>query len=916
MKISSNSKIYISMLLFATIALPMLSIPAANAHSPAWTIPTHAYVIAAPDTVGRGDTTAFVMWLDWVPPTAGGLGGDRWQGFKLDVTKPDGTKQTLGPFTSGPVGTTYTLFTPDQVGNYTIVFSWPGQTATNGTGTPNYRGAAYVGDYFKPSTSNPITLVVTQTSPAGWPESPLPTGIWARPINNANRDWSQIASNWLGGSWLVSNFQVAGRAPETPHILWQKLIAPGGTADAQWPGQPYDTNDYQSPWSTPIVMNGVIYYNKPQDTSTARYGYYAVDLMTGQQLWYKNGTDNGLNNPVSLVGYASGANQAPELHQSFPTLSFGQLYHYYSVNGQGTQAYLWMTVGSTWHMLSAWDGNWIMSLKNVPGGTAVTDQDGSLLRYSYTASTGQLLCWNSSQSIPPSGPTGTGQQIWKPRVGAVIDAVNDSSWTAVGPRANQWDAIDVLPRSGYTMNVTTSKGLPGISRVVQNANREPKLIFGLTIDPPIATGGLSEPTNTFRAYALRINEHAVPYSPSPDRTFTQNNNLGFSVTLLWDKNFTNPLSGQGVSLSLGAVDYDSNIFIVKSKETMQMWAYDLTTGSLVWGPSVPQNNWQMYGINDQIAYGKLYSVGYGGTLYAQDAKTGNLLWTYVAKGVGFESPYGNYPLNIGAIADGKIYLYSTEHSPTKPLWRGSYVRCVDATTGQELWKLLDYNMGMAVADGYIVSGDQYDNNMVVIGKGPSKITVETQMNAAPKGTPVLIQGTVTDQSPGAKDTPAIADANMGAWMEYLYKQQVYPANAKGVTVKVTAIDPNGNSQDVGTATSDVNGFFKLSWTPPVEGAYTVVAKFEGSKAYAASVSETALLVGPAAAPAASPTAAPTQVPLTPAPTVPPTAEPTPAPTVAPTPPAAPEPVALYAGIAAIVIVVVIAVAAVALKRRK
>ena len=63
---------------------------------------------------------------------------------------------------------------------------------------------------------------------------------------------------------------------------------------------------------------------------------------------------------------------------------------------------------------------------------------------------------------------------------------------------------------------------------------------------------------------------------------------------------------------------------------------------------------------------------------------------------------------------------------------------------------------------------------------------------------------MTDQSPGAKGTPAIADANMQAWMEYLYEQQAMPTNAKGVEVTLTAIDPNGNTH-IGTATSDTSG---------------------------------------------------------------------------------------------------------------
>jgi len=60
-----------------------------------------------------------------------------------------------------------------------------------------------------------------------------------------------------------------------------------------------------------------------------------------------------------------------------------------------------------------------------------------------------------------------------------------------------------------------------------------------------------------------------------------------------------------------------------------------------------------------------------------------------------------------------------------------------------------------------------------------------------------------------------------------------------------AIDPNGNYQEIGTAVTDMAGMFSAMWTPDIEGKYTIVATFEGSKAYYASHAETAIRVGPA-----------------------------------------------------------------------
>ncbi len=152
----------------------------------------------------------------------------------------------------------------------------------------------------------------------------------------------------------------------------------------------------------------------------------------------------------------------------------------------------------------------------------------------------------------------------------------------------------------------------------------------------------------------------------------------------------------------------------------------------------------------------LLSCGYGGELVAYNIKTGDVEWKYTAAQEGWESPYGNYPIGIVCIADGKIYLTSSEHSPTQPLWRGSYLRCIDADTGEEIWKINNWGAGMgpgdgaAIADGYIVTLNLYDNRIYCYGKGPSATTVTAGPEVTTLGSSVLIEGTVTDQSPAQR----------------------------------------------------------------------------------------------------------------------------------------------------------------------
>ena len=227
------------------------------------------------------------------------------------------------------------------------------------------------------------------------------------------------------------------------------------------------------------------------------------------------------------------------------------------------------------------------------------------------------------------------------------------------------------------------------------------------------------------------------------------------------------------------------------KETMQWLAYDIDSGDALWGPVGTPADFAYFGIigtpgqQGYCAYGKLYTTGgYGSFLYCYDTRTGNLDWTYGNGGVGnstfggLDSPYGNYPLFISAIADGKVYCFSSEHSPTSPMWKGERVRCINATSGAEIWTLMGWGEigsfgsgAWPVADGCLVYLNAYDAQIYCIGKGPSATTVTASPKVATKGSGIIIEGTVTDISEGAKQlvqtgefnvVPAMSDADHGS----------------------------------------------------------------------------------------------------------------------------------------------------------
>ena len=137
-------------------------------------------------------------------------------------------------------------------------------------------------------------------------------------------------------------------------------------------------------------------------------------------------------------------------------------------------------------------------------------------------------------------------------------------------------------------------------------------------------------------------------------------------------------------------------------------------------------------------------------------------------------------------------------------------------------------------------------------------------------------------------------------------QKPKPPNATGVPVHLTAIDPNGNFQDIGTATSNSLGNYAFAWTPPIPGLYTVTATFAGSNSFYSSEAGTSFIVSTASS--VSPVVTPTPTPSTTSIVTPtPSGIVTPSPTTPQGPGGIPAST-LYAIAAAVVVIAVVAVA--------
>ena len=115
----------IAAIMILTISITIIAFPTVNAHTPPQNVKTYAFVTATPSPAGVGQQVLIVFWLNMYPPTAGGTTGDRWQGIKIDVTKPNGDVDHLGPFVSDPVGSAYTSYTPTELENTKLTLVFP-----------------------------------------------------------------------------------------------------------------------------------------------------------------------------------------------------------------------------------------------------------------------------------------------------------------------------------------------------------------------------------------------------------------------------------------------------------------------------------------------------------------------------------------------------------------------------------------------------------------------------------------------------------------------------------------------------------------------------------------------------------------------------------------------------------------------
>jgi hypothetical protein len=336
-------------------------------------------------------------------------------------------------------------------------------------------------------------------------------------------------------------------------------------------------------------------------------------------------------------------------------------------------------------------------------------------------------------------------------------------------------------------------------------------------------------------------------------------------TLLWNITLNYPITSNE-ELPLYGVDD----FIVFDATAGAFRGYSMLTGAELWttSPSLISTPWATtYTIYNSMTndYKNLYVMLPDGTMAAYSLKDGTQVWRSEAY------PSTEYTNNVvpfvmagTVMVDGKIYCYagySTGYQ-LNPVPRFAMLVCVNATTGDIIYRLNGGVAPLAAANGYVMGYGIYDGNYYCIGKGQTSTSVSIQNNVVTNHATALITGNVLDQSPAQAGTPAVADSSMSEWMDYIHMQNATllnnPPQATGVLVTLTAVDPNGNTITIGATTTDSEGNFAVNFVPENTGMYTIKASFGGTNAYYSShsVAHLSVIAAPETTPTSSPIANP------------------------------------------------------------
>jgi hypothetical protein len=759
------------------------SIPLPLNVNPNSTLQTIAHLSFNPNPVGVGQTVTIFMWLS--PPVHASR---YFSNFTVVMTAPDGKQEVITKQSYRADTTSWTTFTPEKVGTWQIKFEFPGGYFPPGNYT--VAGGGALGSqvtsftqsiYYAPSQDGPYNLTVQQEPVPARPESALPTDYWERPVEPENRAW----------------WPILGYFPSTGVV---------GTLGPYWPN---NTNTYMGNyWYVPYVQ-------APNSAHVVWKQLGAIGGLIGGPLGEHSWTGRGVTPSIIYAGrcYAT----ITKVEDGTPTKVW--------------QCYDLRTGETYWERTGLTQIPTLVTFNTGYGDVPGSDpQWGRRVFLTYVGS-GRLINYDpyTGDVATASGSTSAYNVSIAPLTTGTLYADLDYPYflsvqdLGAGAGSNRYRLINWTVTGDYTINMATTN----VRFTVMTNISWPFSSLGTLVDyeTGIAVNAQS-PLNAAMGASIDANITAVDL---------------YTGKVLWN-------TMAGVPYNMWPASVADHGKLALRFEDGHFYCWDLRTGQKLWESEVSTWPWGVFGAYDIGSYGgNIIFTQYDG-IAAYDWNTGKLSWLYQApEQYPYDSPYQNSYSFFGQeplIADGKVYSINTEHTPTQPLTRGWKLHCVNATTGEGIWNISFMteagpgNLPCAVAEGYLVASNSYDGYAYAFGKGKSQTTVTAPSTEVQVGQKFTITGTVLDMSPAQPGTAAISDESMSAWMEYLHMQEPKPTNATGVPVTLTAIDPNSNLINIGTAVSDTNGVYGFTWAPEVPGLYQMIANFEGSNSYGTSTAST------------------------------------------------------------------------------
>jgi hypothetical protein len=756
----------------------------------------------SPNPIGKDQTLLVNVWTIPAP------GANRAHtGYTVTFTKPDGTLDVIGPFNSYVAdGTNWFTYTPDQVGNWTVQLIYPGDyypagryvngilnnSAPAGTNFMDQRD--YPSTYYTPSETPKQPLVVQNESVMSW-YSPLPNDYWTRPISPENREWA-----WIGGNYPWAYYNSFAHycgpfviAPNTAHIVWRQQEALGGIIG----GEAGQYSLTPQPGTPSVIYLGRCYQTltvpvNGVPTSSA----VCYDLRTGEQYYAIPVAQGGITpTAISYIAPATSSSQA-----------------------LGTSA-----------------NGYTVELLTISGGASMYGPPAPLRLYKIDAYSGAVT---ANITLPSTLTSGTFYNnncvISVQDLGASAGANRYRliNWTTTGTSTNfasrifgnvSWPVSMAPGGQGMLADFDTGVAVGTVAGIYGSISQG----VPVTGDFGLAAGAYGT-----RIVGISLITGQALYNFTTDHTsFNPGSNSIMNGKIL-------------IPMDMGYLD-----------------CFDLITGKLVWTSDQFDYPWGAFGgYNAEAAYGLYFWQTYDGVV-AFNVSTGQRQWKFQAPSTPFENPYtmpngtSEYSFfSVAMVADGKIYAYNSEHTPSQPITRGWGLYCINAYTGEGIWNITGSMYPGAIADGYLTAGNSYDGYMYVFGKGQSSTTISAPQTEVVAGHNAVISGTVLDQSPGQPGTPCVSTESMGPYMEYLHMQHQMPTTIIGVPVSIDAVDPNGNFVHLATVTSDgTSGTFAYTWTPTIAGNYKIMATFGGDDSYGSSFATSYTNVVNAPTPTSSPT---------------------------------------------------------------